>query len=77
MLISYRIRYYKSDKILGQLYRSIDEFKFFSKIKNSFQATRDALDQRSLMEQLEMYIDRETRVWQWQHHHEFAEELRE
>jgi hypothetical protein len=77
MLSSYRIYYYKSDKVLGQLYRNIDERKFFDQMKGDFGAMRNRSGGKPLLQKLDEYIDRETKGVQWQHHVKFAEELRE
>jgi hypothetical protein len=75
---SHRIRYYRSEKALGHLYRNIDEKKFFERMKGDFERMHDALnDGESLVQKLEIYIDRETRGIQWEHHLDFAADLRE
>jgi hypothetical protein len=58
------------------LYRSIDEKKFFDRMKDDFVAMRHTWGGESLVQKLERYIDRETRIVQWEHHKTFAEELR-
>lgn len=72
-----RIRYYRSNKILGVLYRAIDEKKFFDKMKNDFETFRESWGGESLVQKLKRYIERETRGLQWEHHWQFGEELRE
>jgi hypothetical protein len=69
-------RYYESKKVLGVLYRAIDEQKFFARMKQDFESHRRQWGDESLMQRLERYVDRETRGIQWQHHLEFAELLR-
>jgi hypothetical protein len=76
-LTAYRILYYRSEKVLGKLYRAIDERKFFNQMKNDFRDAQDRSSGKSLLKKLEEYVDRETRGIQWQHHVTFAEELRE
>jgi hypothetical protein len=76
-LTACRILYYRSEKILGRLYRAIDERKFFDQMKNDFREAQDKLSGKSLLKKLEEYVDRETRGIQWRHHVTFAEELRE
>jgi hypothetical protein len=72
-----KIRYYRSDKVLGHLYRNIDEKSFFDRMKSNFEAQRPAWGSESLIQQLKRYIDRETVSVQWAHHTKFAEDLRE
>ncbi|KAF2641494.1 RdRP-domain-containing protein [Massarina eburnea CBS 473.64] len=73
------MRYYKSNKILGVLYRNIDEGNFFSSMRNNSQNVQNSYryGNESLVQKLERYIDRETRIYQWEQHRAFAEELRE
>ncbi|KAL1654362.1 hypothetical protein SLS61_002962 [Didymella pomorum] len=72
-----RIRYYKSHKALGELYRRIDEKKFFTQMRDSFQIVLSAWHGETLLQKLERYIDREAIGLQWDHHKNFATELRE
>jgi hypothetical protein len=71
-----KIRYYRSNKVLGHIYRNIDEKSFFDRMKNKFEAQR-TWGSESLIQPLERYIDRETVSVQWAHHRRFAEALRE
>jgi hypothetical protein len=72
-----RARYYRSNKILGVLYRDIDEKKFFDRMKNDFETFRRRWGGESLVQKLERYVIREIRGVQWEHHWDFAEQLRE
>jgi len=72
-----RIRYYKSYKALGELYRRIDEKKFFTQMRDNFQTVQSAWHGETMLQKLERYIDREAIGIQWDHHRDFATELRE
>ncbi|KAF2849275.1 rna-dependent rna polymeras-like protein [Plenodomus tracheiphilus IPT5] len=72
-----RIRYYRSDKVLGVLYRDIDEKKFFARMKSDFESFRHTWRGQSLMSKLRTYIERETHGVFWEHHRNFAKNLRE
>ncbi|EFQ92511.1 hypothetical protein PTT_10351 [Pyrenophora teres f. teres 0-1] len=72
-----RSRYYKSDKILGILYRDIDERKFFNRMKKDFETFRNRWGGESLVQKLRRYIQRETLGVMWDHHWDLAERLRE
>ncbi|KAF1936008.1 RdRP-domain-containing protein [Clathrospora elynae] len=72
-----RNRYYRSNKILGVLYRNIDEKKFFDRMKNDFESFRHTWGGESLVQKLQRYVGRETVGVQWEHHWDFAEQLRE
>ena len=73
--------YYKSEKILGVLYRNIDETKFVTEMRSQRVAGQvpDALveESRALMEKLWAYVQRETIYLEWSHHRELAEQIRE
>ncbi|PVI03312.1 rna-dependent rna polymeras-like protein [Periconia macrospinosa] len=69
------IRYYKSSKVLGFLYRNINETSFFDRMHKDFESAQWGSE--SLIQKLDRYIDRETRVFQWEQHRGFAEELRQ
>lgn len=75
--MEFRLRYYKSNKILGKLYRSIDEKKFFDQMKRDFEAKRPITATGSIVRQVENYIDRETKGFLWEHHRQFAEDTRQ
>jgi hypothetical protein len=72
-----RNRYYKSTKILGVLYRRIDEKTFFDKMKNGYKSSPHRQGDETLVQKLKRYVIRETHGIQWEHHWDFAEELRE
>jgi hypothetical protein len=73
----FSLRYYRSNKILGVLYRQIDQVDFFSRMRSDFQTVQQKWGEGSLVMKLAEYIDRETKAFQWEHHRGFAEELRE
>ncbi|KAJ4365647.1 hypothetical protein N0V83_008267 [Neocucurbitaria cava] len=73
----FKPRYYRSDNVLGILYRDIDEKKFFDRMKHDFEMFRRTWGGESLVQKLSRYVDRETSGILWDHHQDFAEELRE
>jgi hypothetical protein len=72
-----RSRYYRSPKILGVLYRDIDEKKFFDSMKNDYEMFRRPWVGESLVQKLERYVVREIQGVQWEHWCDFAGQLRE
>lgn len=62
--------YYRSQKVLGHLYRNIDETKFLQDIRH-----RHASDQ-SLMKRAWSYCNRETKTIQWAYQLEIARNIR-
>ncbi|KAI4955654.1 hypothetical protein J4E91_001515 [Alternaria rosae] len=72
-----RSSYYTSTKILGVLYRRIDEKTFFDKMKNAYRTSHHRRGDETLVQKLKRYVIRETRGVQWEHHWDFAEQLRE
>ena len=71
------VRYYKSIKVLGELYRRIDEKKFFTQMRDNFQTVQNTWGGESLLQKLDHYVDRKAVGVQWDHHHAFATILRE
>lgn len=71
------IRYYKSLKVLGELYRRIDEKDFFSQMRDNFQIAQNTRNRQTLLQTLDSYVDRQTVGIQWDHHVDFARNLRE
>ncbi|KAK5017650.1 hypothetical protein LTR60_001847 [Cryomyces antarcticus] len=73
-------RYYESNKVLGQLYRAIDEKSFFEEMQSqsrSSVAIEPGLGSQTLMDRLWDYVWRETLLIQWKHRIELAREIRE
>ena len=68
-------RYYRSHKALGQLYRAIDEQKFLQELRSTTQATRGKAP--DVVDKLWAYALRESTGFQWRHHTEVAEEIKE
>lgn len=68
-----RFRYYESQKILGQLYREIDEQQFFDQMqKQSKSAGLGNTSGRSLADVVWKYVRDKTTLIQWDHYIEFA-----
>lgn len=70
--------YCESEKVLGELYRAIDEKDFLAELQRRAQeleATND-LDQ-SLIQRLWVYVQTQMSHVQWDHHCEWAHEIKE
>ncbi len=71
-------RYYKSDKILGKLYRAIDERKLFEEIKQRSAASAiNSRNPSTLINAVWNYVQSTTRLIQWQHKKDWARDLRD
>ena len=71
-------RYYESDKVLGKLFRDIDERQFFAELQNQTSTFRNAkADHTPPMKRLWAYVQRETLLIQWDQHVQLAREIRE
>ncbi|TKA75094.1 hypothetical protein B0A49_03357 [Cryomyces minteri] len=73
-------RYYESNKVLGQLYRAIDEKSFFEEMQSQSRSSvtiKPGLGSQTLMDKLWDYVQRETSLIQWEHRMELAREIRE
>ncbi|KAG0650821.1 RNA-dependent RNA polymerase 1 [Hyphodiscus hymeniophilus] len=66
--------YYESDKILGKLYRDIDERKIFEEIKQH--AAMNPASSATVIHAIWAQVQRATRLIQWEHKKEWARDLR-
>jgi hypothetical protein len=70
-----RYRYYESSRILGKLFRAIDEQKIFEEIQtHSRQIT---LHTSSIIESLWVYVQHKCKLIQWEHKLEWARDIRD
>ncbi|KAF2007959.1 rna-dependent rna polymeras-like protein [Amniculicola lignicola CBS 123094] len=65
------------EKILGVLYRRVNLSGFITRMQRNLDGPRSQMPPIDLMQILKSYIDKETIIYQWEHHREFAEEIRE
>ena len=71
-------RHYRSKKILGKLYRAIDEQDFFAALQNDSQRLINASSgEKTLMQRLWAYAQHQTVSIQWLHHRQWALEVKE
>jgi hypothetical protein len=69
-------RFYESEKILGKLYRAIDEREIFDEIKQRSSETAST-NSVTLIHAVWAHVQRETKLIQWEHHKKWAWELRD
>lgn len=69
-------RYYESPKVLGKLYRAIDEQDFFTAIQRQSQASR-SYQQSSLAIRLWDYVKHKTALIQYHHYLDFARDVKD
>lgn len=73
-----RIRYYRSHKVLGSLYRAIDEHKIFEQIRRYSRAPRVSLTAGQFpIDRVWKYVQEVTALIQWRHYETFAKEVKE
>ena len=73
-----RTRYYQSQKVLGKLYRAIDEQKFFQQLQSQTRIPRGALGgDRSHLDAVWAYVQEKTALIQWEHHLDLARDIKE
>ncbi|KAI9780131.1 MAG: hypothetical protein M1839_006968 [Geoglossum umbratile] len=71
-------RYYESQKVLGKLYRAIDERSFFAELQEqSKRLGETGPSEGTIMKRLWSYVERVTRLIQWRHHEENARDIKE
>lgn len=69
------VRYYRSEKALGHLYRAIDEHMFLKDLQD---ASRVAPEQdNTMLPALWVYIQQHTKIIQWEHHMDLARQIRD
>lgn len=69
-------RYYESHKILGKLYRAIDERRIFDQIKH--RASSQGITSRStVVDAVWAYVRLQCRLIQWEHKMEWARDIRD
>ena len=69
-------RYYESHKVLGQLYRAIDEHAFFEEIQRQSRSAR-TLHGSNLAEQVWDYVRGKTALIQYEHFVPFARDIKD
>lgn len=73
-----RTRYYESQKVLGKLYRAIDEHKFFEEVQRQSTSTNGIRNHtRSLTDAVWRYVQKQTALIQWSHCLDFARNVRD
>lgn len=71
-------RYYRSEKVLGKLYREIDEHDFFKAIqKQSRMSNTNPGKTHSLADAVWSYVRDKTALIQWQHYMTWARDVRD
>ena len=74
-----RVRYYKSTKVLGSLYRAIDETKFLDDMQHQLQhgLPREIQNSGYVIDKVWNYVQGATQHFQWAHHTKLAREIRD
>ena len=74
-----RHRHYESQKVLGKLYRAIDERNFLEKMQRRSEDLLDVeeVPTNGLLCRVWEYVLHETQPIQWQHHVEWAGDIKE
>lgn len=72
-----RPRFYKSPKILGQLYRAIDELKFVRDMQSRVSQPGTSGSSQTLLHDVWAYVERNVMYIQWNHLRPRAREIRE
>lgn len=70
-------RYYESERVLGQLYRAIDEKKIFQEMQRYATETKSHLGGLNLMDQVWAYVLREAALIQWDGYKPLARSIKE
>ena len=70
-------KYYPSQKVLGKLYRAIDEHQLFNEIQQARQANDYSDPGRSQLDAVWRYIEEKTALIQYQHFLDFARDVKQ
>ena len=68
--------YYESQKVLGVLFRDIDERAFLAGIHRHARAEKSSGNKRNVMERVFEYVKAQAAVFQWEHYRPFARRYR-
>ncbi|PGH03899.1 hypothetical protein AJ80_08601 [Polytolypa hystricis UAMH7299] len=71
------MKFYKSEKVLGHLFRAIDEQAFLKKLQDAGQRSSSATGTPPILQSLLAYVGRETQGFVWDHHIEEAHRIKE
>ena len=71
------VQYYRSDKILGKLYRAIDEESFLESIQGDTRTSGAAHKDQSILGKLWLHVQKESRDLDWKSHCQWAREVKE
>lgn len=73
-----KLRYYESQKVLGKLYRAIDEHKFFEAIQEQSRVPSLKTGKtHSLADAVWNYVRDKTALIQWQHYLAWARDVKD
>lgn len=71
-------RYYESEKVLGKLYRAIDEKNFLAELqRRARELETTGYSNQALIHRLWVYVQRQTILVQWEHYRVWAREIKE
>lgn len=70
-----RYLYYKSSKVLGELFRAVDEDAILGALRSFM--LRQTSHPHSLTESVWVFVQRQTAGFQWRHQLDFAREIKE
>ena len=71
------VQYYRSDKILGKLYRAIDEESFLASIQVDARTSSAARKGKSILSKLWLHVERQSRSIDWKSHCSWARGIKE
>jgi hypothetical protein len=75
---SRQIKYYESPRILGRLYRAIDEQEFLGELQTQSRSSSTTAELGPiLIDRIWRYVIQQTRLVQWTHHRDHARDIRE
>lgn len=70
-----KTQYYETQKILGKLYRAIDESEFLAHVQS--EAKSSAVHDQDVLGEVRKFVQKHTLLIQWEHHIETVNEIKE
>lgn len=72
-----KYRYYESEKVLGKLYRAIDERKIFREIQQRSAQIEDVIGDGMIVRKVWEYVQKKCQIIQFEHKLEWARDIRD
>lgn len=73
----HRFKYYESDRVIGRLYRAVDEDVFFEELEDDASSLFSYDSSSNILEEIWSRVEEAMDSTAWKHHLKTAEEIRD